>query len=411
VSDVRGVALPVPVGMSAQIVTPGEEHRDQIARVLSTSLNFPIERALIMAPFLQLDDTRVAVVDDVVVATAGEFRFDQWFGGAGIGCCGITRVGTLPEHRAAGLATACTDALLTRARSRGTPIASLYPAVLRPYRRMGFEIAGSNTDHRVPIDGLPADPSAPAVELADADRDLAEIREAYRAWVKDAAGPVEPIEDRHWRNRILTRPTDATYRAVVVREDGRVRGFAAFSRVGEKGMLDVSFGVSCELMFATTPGALRGLMHYFRGFRGLGQWLGWPGPQTDPLALSLPETFVHTESRHDWMMRLLDVPAALEARGYPPVDADAVITVDDERWPDNAGPWRIEVRGGVAKVTPAPAAGAPRPIPVGTMSSLFSGWLRVPDAVRLGVLDADDASLDGLAAMFNGPDPWCPIFF
>lgn len=409
--EVRILALPVPVDMSAQIVAPGEEHREQIARVLSTSLNFPIERALVMAPFLQLEDTRVAIVDDAVVATAGEFRFDQWFAGAGIGCCGITRVGTLPEHRATGFGTACTDALLTRARAGGTPIASLYPAVLRPYRRMGFEIAGSNTNHRVAIDGLPADVSAPTAEIVDVDRDLAEIRESYRAWVMDATGPVEPVEDRYWRDRLLTRPTEATYRAVVVREAGRVRGFAAFRRVPTEGTLDVSFGLSCELMFATTPGARSGLLNYFRGFRGLGQWLEWPGPQSDPFALSLPETFVHTESRHDWMMRLLDVPAALEARGYPPVDTDVVIAIEDERWPENAGPWRIEVRGGVAKVTPADAAEAPRPIPIGTMSSMFNGWLRVPDAVQLGVLDPDDPSLEGLEAMFNGPDPWCPIFF
>ena len=60
----------------------------------------------------KLADIRVALEDDRVVATAGEFRFDQWFGGRGLDCCGITRVGTLPERRADGLATACTDALL-----------------------------------------------------------------------------------------------------------------------------------------------------------------------------------------------------------------------------------------------------------------------------------------------------------
>jgi len=118
--------------MTARIVTPREEHREQIARVLSTSINFPLAQGLAGAQHFRLDDIRVGIEGDAVVATAGEFRFDQWFGGRGIDCCGITRVATLPEHRPDGLATACPDELLVRARGRGTPSASPVPAGLRP---------------------------------------------------------------------------------------------------------------------------------------------------------------------------------------------------------------------------------------------------------------------------------------
>jgi predicted acetyltransferase len=396
--------------MSTRIVEPTEAHREQIAGVLSVSINFPLERALLNAPLLKLEDIRVALRDDRVIATAGEFRFDQWFGGRAVGCCGITRVGTLPEHRADGLATACTDALLTRARDRGAPVAALFPAVLRPYRRLGFEVAGSYTDHRIALDAIATDPEAPGVELVDVDRDLAPIRDAYRAWVRGQHGAVEPVEDQHWRDRILTKADDSAYRAVVVREAGVITGFAAFTRVADPGPLDVGFGLSCNAFFATTPTAQRGLLAYFRGFRGLGKWLEWSGPPSDPLALASPEGFLSTPFRYDWMLRLLDVPAALEARGYPPIDADAVIAVDDARWPENAGPWRIRVRDGVAEVT-ATDDSSPRPIAIGILSSMFSGFLRIPDAVRLGVVDGDDPSLPALDAMFSGPDPWCPFFF
>ena len=97
-------------------------------------------------------------------------------------------------------------------------------------------------------------------------------------------------------------------------------------------------------------------------------------------------------------------------RGYPPVDAEAVVAVEDPRWPENAGPWRIAVTDGVAQITPEPRA-TPRPVPIGALSSMFSGFLKVPDAVRLGALDADDPSLDALAVMLAGADPWCPLFF
>ena len=402
--------------MTPSIVEPAEEHREQIARLLSTSVNFPLERALANAPNLRLADIRVAIERDVVVATAGEFRFRQWFGGRGIDCCGITRVATSPEHRAGGLATACTDAVLERARERGTPIASLFPAVLRPYRRMGFEIAGGYHEQRVPLDALPSTGSAAGgatVELADVDRDLAGIRDAYRQWIRHANGPVEPVDDDHWRVRVLTRAGDDTYRAVVVREDDHVTGFAAFSRVGTPGPLHVAFGVSCEAMFTVTPRAVASILAYFRGYRGLGEWLEWTGPASDASALLVPETLVRTTYSYDWMLRLLDVPAALEARGYPPIAVDAVFMVDDERWPGNRGPWRIEARDGSARVAPARDidAGSLRPISIGVLSSMFTGHLSPHDAVRLGLLDADGSTVEAFAALFAGSDPWCPFFF
>jgi predicted acetyltransferase len=188
-----------------------------------------------------------------------------------------------------------------------------------------------------------------------------------------------------------------------------VTGFAAFSRAADPGMFDIAFGLTCQLLFATTGPAWNALFGYFRGFRGVGRWLEWSGPSTDAIALVHTDAHIERPNRIDWMLRLLDVPAAFEARGYPPVNVDAMLAVEDPWFPDNAGPWRIEVRDGVAKVS----AGDPgsRPIPIGAASALFSGYLRPHDAVRLGFLDADDPSVEGLTTMLAGPDPWCPLFF
>jgi hypothetical protein len=68
------------------------------------------------------------------------------------------------------------------------------------------------------------------------------------------------------------------------------------------------------------------------------------------------------------------------------------------------------VSAGEAKVEPALDHDR-RPIPIGALSSLFTGYLRPRDAVGLGLLDADDPAVDALAAMLAGPDPWCPFFF
>ena len=393
------------------IVTPGEDHRLAVAEVLSTSLNFARERAVKRAPLLPLDDLRVAIEDDQVVAVAGEFRFDQWFAGRPIDCSGIWGVATLPEHRAGGLATGCIRALLDRARKRGTPLTALYPAVLTPYRRMGYEVAGVFVEHRVPLAALPAgDDSLPVVELADPARDIAGIRATFRDWISTATGPVEPVSDTHWIDRIFPAGDDDTGRTVVVREEGRVTGLASFTRVDDVGPLDVAFGLECRALFAVTPAAQRALWAYFRGYRGLGKWLQWVGPPNDPIAIASLDAFIERPFRYDWMLRLLEVPAALEARGYPAIEAAATVAVEDEMYPDNAGAWRISVRAGRATVERV-GDHARRALPIGVLSAMFTGYLRPHDAVRLGHLDADDPAVEALSAIFDGPDPWSPFFF
>jgi predicted acetyltransferase len=393
------------------VVTPGEEHRLAIAEVLSTSLNVARERAVKRAPLLPLDDLRVAIEGEAVVAVAGEFHFDQWFGGRAVGCSGIWGVATLPEHRSGGLATACIRALLDRARGRGRPLTALFPAVLTPYRRLGYEVAGVYTRHRVALDALPpGDDTLPVVELADPDRDIGGIRDAFREWISPTTGPVEPIDDQHWRDRILPAPDDDKGRTVVVREDGRVTGVASFVRTDAEGQLDVSFGIDCRAMFAVTHTAQRALWSYFRGYRGLGTWLQWVGPPNDPIALGSLDAFVERPFRYDWMLRLLDVPAALEARGYPAVEAQAIFAVDDPMYPDNAGPWRLAVTQGRASVERVDGHDR-RPLAIGVVSSMFSGYLRAHDAARLGHLDPDDPAVGELSAIFDGPDPWSAFFF
>ncbi len=203
----------------------------------------------------------------------------------------------------------------------------------------------------------------------------------------------------------------ALVRAVVGRDpSGGVEGFAAFRYADAEGQLDVDFGLECTTFVATSDRALRALLAYFRSFRGVGIWVQWTGPPEDPVTLLLPEQTLASPFRYRWMLRLLDVPAALAGRGYPPVDADATVAIRDAQFPDNDGAWHLVVRDGAAEVERA-TPGASEPLPIGIASALFSGFLRVSDAVRLGYLSPADPAVSALALLFSGPDPWSPFFF
>jgi predicted acetyltransferase len=399
--------------MAPDVRTPTEDDRQAMIDVMRSSLNFPEAWATRRGPLLPIQDFRCAYENGVLKATAAAHRFRQWFGGRSMEMSGVFGVATVPEHRASGLASAAVEQVLREARDTGMPVSALFPAVLRPYRKLGYELAGTYTTHRLPLEAIPAGlgTELPAVTEMDVDRDLEGIKACFHRWVEGQTGTFEPQRDEWWTKRILSPAIEEQSRFVVVRgSGGEIEGYAAFRYTPVEGRLDVDFGLSCAGFTATTDAALRALLSYFRGFRGVGVWVEWTGPPADPISLLIPEQKVETPFRFAWMLRLLDVQAGFAQRGYPPVDAEAIIAVADPLFPENAGPWRITVKDGTAEVAPEPAA-SPRRIPIGALSALFTGYLRLPDSVRLGYLDADDPAVDGLSRMLQGPDPWFPFFF
>ena len=398
--------------MTADVRIPAETDREQIAHVLSTSLHFRLEDALARSPGFPLQDMRCAYIDDRVVATAAESPFTQWFGGKSLACSGVWGVATEPERRGTGLASACLGTLMDDARQRGTPVTALFPAVIEPYRRLGYELAGTYDEFRLALEALPAVDThdLPTIELAEVEHDQDAIMACYARWLARRNGTIEP-DATFWRTRLLERPWDEWHRAVVARDDGTITGFATFTRENDSsGHLSFGFGLKCSMFVAEDDRALGALIAYASWYRGLGRWLGWAGPPNDPMTLLVGVQAVTPHDRYRWMLRILDVRGALEGRGYPPIDAEATFAIDDPRYADNTGFWRVRVSAGEPKVERGSSHDR-RPIPIGAFSSMFSGYLRPVDAVRLGFLDADDPAVGALDAMLSGPDPWSPLFF
>jgi predicted acetyltransferase len=302
--------------------------------------------------------------------------------------------------------------LLREAREDGVPLTALYPATVRPYRGLGYELAGTYTEHRVPFDDLPRGGGPLPVVEYDPATDLDAVRACYRRAMEPHNGPIDCDDLDWWRDRIMgNRNPDEHHRAVVARgAGGEVEGYASFVHERDQGELDISFRLSCTHFIASSLDGVASLLAYFRGFRGLGQTLEFSGPPADPLALLVEEQRVKPAWTFRWMLRLLDVAAALEGRGYPPVSGEAVIEIEDGLFPDNRGPWRIAADGGKVIVSPADGADG-RPIPIGTFSSIYSGFVSPYDAARLGLLDGDDPALPVLAQLFAGPAPFMLDWF
>src|SRR5205823_642962 len=86
--------------------------------------------------------------------------------------------------------------------------------------------------------------------------------------------------------------------------------------------------------------------------------LQWSGYDPDPVLFALDNQHATMVGRAHWMLRLVDLAAALAGRPYP---AEVGFAVQDAVCPWSAGGWRLAVDGGKAEVTRVGAvpAGAP----------------------------------------------------
>jgi predicted acetyltransferase len=396
--------------VSIEFRTPTEDDRERMLDVLQAAFGMQPAWRERMGPHLRLELYVCAYEGDRLTATSLAHPLQQYFGGREVACAGIGAVAGMPDVRGKGTGGALVAELIRRRREAGDLFSTLYPATVAVYRKLGYEVAGAFTELSAPLRALPRT-GGEGIELETLrdDSRLDDMRACFRRWAPGHNGPVWFEDDFWWRARILrlTEP-DAVPHVVLAHGDDGLQGYACYQRGPREG-----FGIdpSCTHLIARTRRAAAALFGYFGGYHSVGDKLSWHGPPHEPLSLLLAESrSVKRSFEFPWMSRLLDVPGALEARGYPDVDGECVISVDDPLFPENAGPFRIEADAGKVAVSRVEGP-AGRPIPVGLLSSLFTGHLSPADLVRLGGAAPDDPALPVLGRLFSGSPPWSPDFF
>jgi predicted acetyltransferase len=129
---------------------------------------------------------------------------------------------------------------------------------------------------------------------------------------------------------------------------------------------------------------------------------GWTGPD-DPFWWLTREREATISRRSMWMLRVVDAPAAIAARGFPPaVSARVPLQVTDSGRPGNGGSWELTVASGSGVLVPDGGV-APHSLTLGPrgLAALYSGipvaTLRMSGLAAGGTPDAD-AALDAAFA-------------
>ncbi|GAA3846873.1 GNAT family N-acetyltransferase [Saccharothrix violaceirubra] len=318
--------------------------------------------------------------------------FHQFHGGTPVPMGGVGLVAVDPHARGTGVASAMLDHALRDMRDHGQVLSALFATVPGLYRSRGWERAGVLEWIELGLDRLPR--SGPRVRSrALSEADLPALHACY----VDLASTVNGLLDRRPPTFDPRHLLDADVVSVVPGHDGEVRGYLVAER--DRTELRVHDLVGRD---ATT---LQGLI------AELGSWSGVLDKisvrVTDPAVTGLltGQGIKYTSTVSPWLLRVVDLPAAVALRGWPVARhlANAAVDLDvvDEHAPWHAGRHRLVVEDGQVRVEPG-GTGEVR-VHARALGAWYSGMQDTNALRRAGLLDGPAGLLDLLVGVPGVP--------
>lgn len=379
---------------------PTERDLEDYAKLMAGAFGSTVERSAHWLGRIGPPRARLIHLDDRLAAGLASYDMGQFFGGRSVPCWGIAGVAVQPEHRRQGLAGALMRRCLEDAHSQGVPLSSLFAANHPLYRSVGYELAGTYAVASIAPDRIGVREGQGNVRpLLEPDEPLR--HELYRRMAAGRAGHLHR-EAGLWR------------RATHDRDDKPLRSWLAISPTGvAEGYLTLQSGQGSgnqlELTVvdwaAVTPWAVRRLLSFLADHASVVAAVHFPSAPSCPFLRSLPEPRVRWKDSTGWLLRVVSLVPALEARGWPRgVSGQVELELDDPLLPGNAGRWTLELEGGRARVRP----GGVGEVRLGArgLATIYSGHVSPAEAAAVGLLEGPHDALATLGAMLAGPAPW-----
>jgi predicted acetyltransferase len=335
-----------------------------------------------------------------VVASARYHDMRQWWHGMPAQMAGVAAVMVAPEYRSQGVGRALMTAVLEAIAARGYPLSALYPATMPLYRSLGWELAGGMHLAVIPARSLralaPTDVTgeSPAVSLRSA-----ELRRA-------APGDAEEVLSVVGRAHELARDCGP-----LTWDAGTVARWLAdpdlYAYLADDGFLAYRWHrgndeILVERAVAASAQTTRAMWSIVASHSSIAETVRARVGPADPFWWLTRERDANLGYRDMWMLRVVDAPAAIAARGFPvSAELSARLWIDDTARAGNSGLWELSVAGGKGGMAPCREADAPLALGARGLAALYAGTpvgvLRLAGLAAGGTPEADGA-LDGAFA-------------
>ena len=359
-----------------------------------------------------------AVEDERIVGMAAAASFRMTVPGGGqVATAGVTAVGVQPTYRRRGIASALMRTQLDDVHERGEPLAALFASEGGIYGRYGYGMAAFLGEINLEVERsafIRGHRSAGRMRLLDRAEALPLMRGVYDTEQARRPGMIA-VDDRWWEWMFFESSKDdrdESIKYVVHELDGTVDAYATYKVKHEWPESIAKLQITVRHLIGSTPQGWADVWRYLFDIDLVHSVSSWNRPVDEPLLDLMQEPRRLRFSLKDGMyVRLVDVPAALAARGYNG-EGTVVIEVTDPFCPWNEGRYAITTapHGASCERTTASAQIACTAPDLGAVYLGGTGFRRLHRAGRVREIAAGTLALaDALFAA--DPAPWCAFGF
>ncbi len=368
--------------------------------------------------FYQVDWMLAAFEDGRMVAHLVVFPWRMAINGGSVPVGAIADVAAWPEDRRAGHTGGLLRACLGRMRDQGLALSMLYPTFQALYRRFGWAAASETRAYSFrasDIRFLPTLPPPSGRVERPREHDRGALAPIYDTILPVANGAL--VRDSiHWDARTFKRRGDAPLHALLWRDsDGAPGGYVIHHEPARLtgGLTSYGQEFAVRELVATSGAGYRALLEYLAR-HDLAERVTWSAPPDDPLpALLTDPAVIRIETRPGFMLRIVDLTAALEARPFLPAPpCRLIMRLSDPTAAWNEGTWEMVIEDGRARVRPSTAE-PELSTDVATLAALWNGCIPPATAARTGLLVVHDhRALTTATAVFSvSSRPYCLDYF
>ncbi|MCK6546963.1 GNAT family N-acetyltransferase [Myxococcota bacterium] len=350
-------------------------------------------------------NVRVWLAGEVVAAVCLTIPMGIWLGGRSIKNLGFAGVAVAPERRGGGYGRAMMAATLREARAAGWAVSTLYASTQTFYRTLGYEAAGGFYEATLPMD---------AIDVRSSDGEIVPLTKADQPRL----APLERRIVQHgnldrgpyvWARTMSPRLEDTTIFGISF--DGALEGYVMMKAEWRPGAPYHELRVTDVV--GTTPRAMRRAWSFLSDHRAMARTLTMPVAPHDPFLTLLGEHRAAVKLVEHWMLRVLDVRAAFEGRGYS-VEKRRVLVLDvtDDLIPESSGLHTLVVEDGRATLEPGGTDAAPHlRVSARGLAPLLTNYQPASTLARMGLVEGGADALETADRIFEGRSPFMRDFF